>query len=183
MSEVTIAHYQAVREEILARMNMRQTALTLYLGFVGVIFGLAAAENPRRDVTIVVPFIAFGVLWVIRDHELGLALLGLWLREDYQKHLDGNPQLQGSPQWDTSLVRPKYIKHVLVSRFIGYAAVFFGPSVVSLVVSWTSVILLVDVVSTVFTVGILILICLTFAKRRAIEANSRCPAPRRKTKC
>ena len=61
MHEITIAHYQAARDEILARMGMRETILTVYLGFVGAVFGLAVAEHPIASVALVIPFIAFAL--------------------------------------------------------------------------------------------------------------------------
>jgi cysteine synthase len=41
LDTLIITHYQTIRDEILARMEMRQTMLTVYLGFAGTIFGLA----------------------------------------------------------------------------------------------------------------------------------------------
>ena len=39
-------------------MGMRQTVLTVYLGFVGVVFGLAVAENPLAGAAFVMPVVA-----------------------------------------------------------------------------------------------------------------------------
>jgi|SRR5262245_2295832 len=168
--EISITHYKAVREEIVARMEMRQMVFVLYLGFVGAIFSLSATDSNRRVVAIVVPFISFGVIWIVRDHELGLALLGAWLRNEYQSYLNTQQSFSHLPQWDGSLLRFKYGKNVLRSRFMGYLVVLIGPSIASLITFWRSVTLPTKIVSMAFALASLLLVYSTYKKRQSIES-------------
>lgn len=169
LPSVLIAHYEATRAEVLERMKMRQTILTVYLGFVGTVLGLAVGTNPRIDALIVIPLASFGVAWIIRDHELGLACLGSWLEETYQQYIDENPVLQGTPQWDGSKLRQKYGR-LFASRFVGYVSLFLIADLAGLFISWgelsTQVYLRwIGIALTTFT---LIILSVTFAQRRKI---------------
>lgn len=130
-----VTHYQAIRAEILARMEMRQTVLTLYLAFVGVIFGLAAAENPLSSASVLVPFMAFGVFWIIRDHELALAHMGQWIRKEYIESLKRMGRDEYLPRWENSMQREVYGKQVLSSRYITYCFVFIGSSIAGIMIA------------------------------------------------
>lgn len=133
MTDMLLAHYKTVRGEVLTRMNMRQTVLVLYLGSVGTVLGLAL--DGHLEAGIIIPLISFGVAWIIRDHELGLTCLGMWLREEYQRYLETQDDFVRIPQWDASIMRTKYSK-LLISRFIGYGALLAIADLTGLYIAW-----------------------------------------------
>jgi hypothetical protein len=137
LDTLLVTHYQTIRDEILARMEMRQTALTVYLGFVGTIFGLAIVETPYRNVSILVPFMTFGIFWIIRDHELAIAHLGRWIRDAYVPYLHKAGLDPHLPRWEDSEARRAYGEKILFSRYVTYLFVFVGSSVAGITIAVT----------------------------------------------
>lgn len=176
MHDILIKHYETVREEILTRMQMRQTAITLYLGFVATVLGLTVGVLPHGEAAaLVIPFVSLGVFWMVRDHELGLACLNLWLKGDYEKYLHSKASLRNYPQWDSSSSSKKYGSDVLVSRFIGYGILFTIPSMVSLILflslKATLINIVIGVIGIILTMSTLVLIINTYRKRRSISTK------------
>ena len=154
LDTLLVTHYQAIRDEILARMGMRQTVLTVYLGFIGTILGLAVAAPTYNNISILVPFITFGVFWIIRDHELAIAHLGCWIKEEYLGYLKELGLDDRFPRWQDSPLRQAYGTKILSSRYITYLFVFVGSSGAGLVIAGmnTNVHLAWIIAGAVFTV-------------------------------
>jgi len=137
LTPLLVTHYQTIRDEILARMEMRQTALTVYLGFVGTILGISILETPYSNVSILVPFMSFGVFWIIRDHELAIAHLGRWIRDEYVPYLKKAGLDPHLPRWEDSEARKAYGEKILFSRYVTYLFVFVGSSAAGITIAVT----------------------------------------------
>ena len=160
LTSLIVPHYQAIRAEILARMEMQQTVLTIYLGFVGTIFSLVVAAPNYNTVSILVPFMAFGVFWIIRDHELAIAHLGRWIKEEYLGRLKEMGLDNRLPRWQDSPLRQAYGTKILSSRYITYLFVFVGSSGAGLIIAGTNTNvhpawIIAGAAFAVFTVGII----------------------------
>lgn len=135
LDTLLVTHYQAVRSEILARMEMRQTVLTIYLGFLGAVFGLVATKDTYSSASIALPFVAFGVVWIIRDHELAIAYLGCWIKEDYLDNLKELGLDDRLPRWQDSQLRQMYGTKIMSSRYLTYLSIFVGSSLAGLIIT------------------------------------------------
>lgn len=165
MHEILIKHYETVRQEILERIRLRQTVLVLYLGFVGTVLGFAFSPD-KNKIGIVIPFVSFGVAWIIRDHELLLGYLGQWLKTTYDNYLRSNPEFEKYPQWDSSPLIENYAKSVLSARFIGYICLLLILSIVGLVVSWCELSIVLRIFGIAFTTGTFIILIWTYFERK-----------------
>jgi hypothetical protein len=116
-------------------MEMRQTALTVYLGFVGTVLGISITETPYSHLSILVPFMTFGVFWIIRDHELAIAHLGRWIRDEYVPYLKTAGIDPDFPRWEDSEMRKAYGEKILFSRYVTYLLVFVGSSVAGITIA------------------------------------------------
>jgi hypothetical protein len=117
----------------------------LYLAAVGTLFGIAFGRDGTKGIVVIVPFIAFGIALMLRDHELVLLRLGRWIRweyEPYVQHYVTGELKQGTadavkgvrlPLWDTSPVLREYGETEIGPRYLGYALLLGLPSVIGVI--------------------------------------------------
>lgn len=132
----------------------------------------------RLQICLVVTLVSFGAMLIIRDHELLLGYLGRWLREDYDRCLQSRDATKGCPQWDASAQLADYGRFHLGDRFVGYACLLGGTSLISVVLAWGSPLpkgaISAGLLLTAMTFGIVIW---TFRERQRSLRSARGASP------
>jgi hypothetical protein len=133
--EIMLAEYNAVRDEILKKMDHRTTyrlaTLTLSLTAMGIGIQLRSAS-----VLLLVPMIAIllGNLTIFQTMQV--SRLATYIRENIEKPF--NSQYAGSMGWHLSHEdRPKRLRESLWVSYIPNAVIPLTPSLVSIVFAWT----------------------------------------------
>lgn len=128
------ASYMAVRTEIMQRMQLRDYVLLVFLGFTGVIFGVAFGSEDKFKVLFSLPFLSLGAAVLIAQHNLMAAVLGKFLAEELGpifKVLNEN-----APQWDHSATFKEFAFTAAIHRYIGHTLIIFVPCVIALTVTF-----------------------------------------------
>lgn len=145
MDRILSTHYKAIRDEAVSRLLARDSLLVLYLAAVGTLFGIAFANDGTKGIVVIVPFIAFGIALMLRDHELVLLRHGRWIRSEYEPYVrhyvkgelkeDTANAVRGLrlPLWDTSPVLREYGETDIGPRYVGYALLLALPSVIGVI--------------------------------------------------
>ncbi len=131
--EILVKHYDSVRKEIVERIRLRQAVIVLYVGFVGMVLGLAVKGS--QEIGIVIPLVSLGVAFIIRDHELALEAIRKFLKEEYGEFLNTTEGLKKLPQWDSSAALMWYGKQ-WGFRFLGYILLVIVSSIAGLRISY-----------------------------------------------
>lgn len=145
MDRILSTHYKAIRDEAVSRLLARDRLLVLYLAAVGTLFGIAFGKDGTKGIVVIVPFIAFGIALMLRDHELVLLRLGRWIRSEYepyvQHYVKGELKQDTAvavqklrlPLWDTSPILKEYGETEIGPRYMGYALLLGLPSVIGVI--------------------------------------------------
>jgi hypothetical protein len=75
-AEMARHSYDAARNEILTRMQLRDRALLTYLAIVGALLGVALVKSDNEGILFVVPYIAFASAILVSQHDVMMIQLG-----------------------------------------------------------------------------------------------------------
>lgn len=99
--ETALAFYETARSEIITRIQMRETAIFVWLGAIGVVGGIAfSGEHPPQEVLLILPLLGVGFAMRISDHERIIGQLAVYTSKELAPFLSTEPQLL---QWDSSV--------------------------------------------------------------------------------
>ena len=109
-------HYEAVRDEALLRIRLKQGLLAFYFAFVGAVLGFSLTKDQSGEIAILIPLVSLGVAWMLWDHERMMIHFGHWM-EEYSRYLGSyvvNEQAGQDrfPLWDTSSALKEYAETI-----------------------------------------------------------------------
>ncbi len=106
LSQIALAEFQALREEIAAHQRTKTQYLTLGLTATGTIGAFALGRNGNRDALLVLPLVLSGLTIVYLRHNVDMELLGEYVREHLWPVLQniyshsGGEDISPLPSWD-----------------------------------------------------------------------------------
>lgn len=129
--DIIVAHYDAVRAEILQRQRKREQYVMLYGTGISVIAGVVAGDPTRWGLLGAVPFLAASVAALYANNDIAIAALGRWLRGSYEALLREYEERHGLgyalAQWDASTELDEFHHTGRALRYFSMAVIFALP--------------------------------------------------------
>jgi len=122
--------YEVIHNHNLERGRLRESALILYLGGVGVIFGLAFGESLMMEVLFIIPFLSLGVSYIIAQHHNMIGTLLKYLTDEFIPYY--RKEHSEIPFWELSETRHTYADQDITQRFFANLILICGPPITSL---------------------------------------------------
>ena len=129
--------YEAARQEILLRMQLRDQALLVYLTVVGAILGVSFGGSGEIQILMSIPYMALGISILVSQHNVLLVFLGKFCTEeitDFLKTKRGN--FEYAPDWDGSKTFKLYAYQSTWFRLLSHCLIVFIPCLLSLGLNW-----------------------------------------------
>jgi len=124
--------FVAAREEIITRMQQRDTVLLGYLAAVGAIFGLVSG---KPGLLWMFPFLALGASIMVAQHHEAIESIQNFLVSELEPFLK---QIhEDAPQWNSSEAHRRYSNRAVGWRFVAHFVLIPTPSMVGLYIYWS----------------------------------------------
>ncbi len=122
--------YKVIHNHNIERVRLRESALILYLGSVGVIFGLAFGESIMKEILLITTFLSLGVSIIIAQHHNLIGTLLKYLTDEFIPYYRN--EHSEIPFWELSETRHKYANRDITQRLIGNLILICVPPIASL---------------------------------------------------
>lgn len=130
--QCALAYFNNAREELVARIGLRDQVLLVFLGATGTIFGVALGMT-NNSILLSLPFLALGASVIVSQHNSVIGSLADYCVHELEPYLNSLLPPPHVPQWDNSKALRKYSSEAIKHRTWGHAIIIVVPSVVSLV--------------------------------------------------
>lgn len=127
--------FAAAREEIITRMQQRDTVLLGYLAAVGAIFGLVSGSPAKPGLLWMLPFLALGAAIMVAQHHEVIGSVQDFLVSELQPFL--KEIHEDAPQWNSSKAHKEYSTRAIGWRFVAHFVLIPIPSLVGLYLYWS----------------------------------------------
>lgn len=127
----TRQNYDAARQEILHRMQLRDQALLTYLTLTGVILSVAFGTQANQEILLAIPFISFGITILVSQHYVMMAVLSQFCTNELEPFVNDKLH-EGVPQWDNSKIFHDYVERSSGLRVLGHSIIILVPSILAL---------------------------------------------------
>ena len=135
MEPVVLAksYYELSRNEINLNIKLRDQTLFVYLGAMGVIFGMGLGNEGNLNILLLMPYIAAGVSIIVYLHDHIMGSITAYTMNTLDNFLTtGRTKV---PQWDNSEEFEEYRKKLYPWRFVGQTLIIGIPAIVALYVN------------------------------------------------
>ncbi len=134
--EIVKFYYQGARSELIARLQIRDNVLLLYLGAMGTLFGIAIGTAISMNVLLVIPFIALGASIIVSQHNIIIGTIATYCADEMQESLDELAPKDCPVQWELSASLHEYHRKSISLRSWGHFILILIPALAALAMNW-----------------------------------------------
>src|SRR5262245_55690180 len=125
------SYYESARQEIIARIGLRDNVIVFYLAATGAIFGVALGSSVRESILLILPLLSLGATVLVCQHTSVAGALSHYCAQEIGPILDA-----GIPQWDASRALDSYRHSAVTLRSWGHFFLIISPAIASLAINW-----------------------------------------------
>ena len=128
-------YYSNMRQEINVHIQLRDQALFLFLGAIGVLFGIAFSEPQTIEILLVVPFVGLGVAFIVSHHDAAIVTIASYCNHELDESLKANNEWL--VPWDKSSSMCHFEEKLIINRFWAHFLMIILPVSFCIVVNYS----------------------------------------------
>ena len=134
--EILVSFYEATRNEIVARLRLRDTFLASYTVAVAATIGFskAALGEPHTEALYILPYLALAFTMLVCYHHFAVATLGMYLKQELWPQLKTTGAI--APMFEVSASYLQHRSGAWRLRAAGQLVVLLSPPVFCLIVNF-----------------------------------------------
>lgn len=129
ISEVSLVLYKTARQEIVARIRLKDHILLSFIIAVSPLFAVAL-HTSKYEILFLVPYLGLAVTILICRHDLIIGKLSSYCARELGNYLRKNSI--NPPQWDSSAAFHEMTGYVFWAKFVSYLILLELPSFAAL---------------------------------------------------
>ena len=135
--ETVMKCYEIAREELVHRIGLRDNAVYLFLGSVGVICGVAlGAQVQKAEILLLIPYLALGAALLVTQHHEIIGSLASYSAEELAPILATLEPGGTLPLVDNSAAMHDYIGQAMRWRAAAHSLLLLGPALFGVAVNY-----------------------------------------------
>lgn len=127
--ETAIRYYEAARQELVKRVELRDQVLRIYLSLVGAVFGAALGLMDKFEILLALPYLGLGCSIIVSQHN---AVIGALIKYSTQEILPSDDTKGVIPEFTRSKAFKEHSPRSNLLRSSGHAVIILIPCVLSL---------------------------------------------------
>ena len=82
-SDSARCYYESARNELIKRIQLRDTVLLIMLGTMATIFGIAFGTSAHIEILFIIPYLSFGAASLVSQHQEVIGSLGAFIAGEF----------------------------------------------------------------------------------------------------